>query len=159
MPVRTVSTWLTQFERKSCVVAAVVAEDLQWLLLGVGGIECRLDRGILRHVAGPARRRTHPRGGGASHPQRGRRTDRRRSRACYGSPFELPDTVTPGHRVGRAGDYIETDDAQINTVVLVGATGFEPVTSSVSANSGEALCNSSFSQVAFNRRRQSYAFS
>jgi hypothetical protein len=36
--------------------------------------------------------------------------------------------------------------------VLVGATGFEPVTSSVSANGGEALCYASFSQVAANRR-------
>jgi hypothetical protein len=37
-------------------------------------------------------------------------------------------------------------------VCLVGATGFEPVTSSVSANGGEALCGSPFPQVAANRR-------
>jgi hypothetical protein len=38
-------------------------------------------------------------------------------------------------------------------VYLVGATGFEPVTSSVSANNGEPLCQELFSQVAANRRR------
>jgi hypothetical protein len=37
----------------------------------------------------------------------------------------------------------------------VGATGFEPVTSSVSANNGEPLCYTSFPQVASNRRRRS----
>ena len=36
---------------------------------------------------------------------------------------------------------------------MVGATGFEPVTSSMSANSGEALCYPPFPQVAFNRRQ------
>jgi hypothetical protein len=36
--------------------------------------------------------------------------------------------------------------------MMVGATGFEPVTSSVSANSGEPLCYPPFSQVAVNRR-------
>jgi hypothetical protein len=41
------------------------------------------------------------------------------------------------------------------SVVLVGATGFEPVTSSVSANSGEALCGPPFSQVAVDRRGRS----
>ena len=35
---------------------------------------------------------------------------------------------------------------------MVGATGFEPVTSSVSANRGEALCYPSLSQVASDRR-------
>jgi hypothetical protein len=34
----------------------------------------------------------------------------------------------------------------------VGATGFEPVTSSVSANSGEALCYTPFSQVGSDRK-------
>jgi hypothetical protein len=43
--------------------------------------------------------------------------------------------------------------------VLVGATGFEPVTPSVSANGGEALCGRSFSQVVANRKQGSYAFS
>jgi hypothetical protein len=42
---------------------------------------------------------------------------------------------------------------------LVGATGFEPVTSSVSANGREALCGSPFPQVATNRKWRSYAFS
>jgi hypothetical protein len=42
------------------------------------------------------------------------------------------------------------------SVVLVGATGLEPVTSSVSANNGEALCYPSLSQVGLNRRRRSY---
>jgi hypothetical protein len=37
--------------------------------------------------------------------------------------------------------------------LMVGATGFEPVTSSVSANNGEALCYPPFLQVAFNRRQ------
>ena len=37
--------------------------------------------------------------------------------------------------------------------LLVGATGFEPVTSSLSANTGEALCQAPLSQVALNRRR------
>jgi hypothetical protein len=40
-----------------------------------------------------------------------------------------------------------------------GATGFEPVTSSVSANGGEALCGSPFPQLAADRRRRGYAFS
>ena len=35
---------------------------------------------------------------------------------------------------------------------VVGATGFEPPSSSVSANSGEALCGSPFPQVTANRR-------
>jgi hypothetical protein len=35
----------------------------------------------------------------------------------------------------------------------------EPVTSSVSANGGEALCGSPFAQVATNRQWRSYAFS
>jgi hypothetical protein len=37
-------------------------------------------------------------------------------------------------------------------VWLVGATGFEPVTSSVSANNGEPLCSTPFSQVAPDRK-------
>jgi hypothetical protein len=44
-------------------------------------------------------------------------------------------------------------------VYLVGATGFEPVTPSVSANGGDALCGWPFSQVTADRRGQSYAFS
>jgi hypothetical protein len=39
--------------------------------------------------------------------------------------------------------------------VLVGATGFEPVTSSVSVNAGLPLCNPAFSQVVADRRGQS----
>ena len=35
---------------------------------------------------------------------------------------------------------------------VVGATGFEPVTSSVSANNGEPLCSAPFPQVASDRR-------
>jgi hypothetical protein len=38
------------------------------------------------------------------------------------------------------------------SVYVVGATGFEPVTSSVSANSGEALCSTPLLEVAVNRR-------
>jgi hypothetical protein len=38
---------------------------------------------------------------------------------------------------------------------LVGATGFEPVTSSVSANHREPLCGRPFSQVAPDRRGRS----
>jgi hypothetical protein len=38
-------------------------------------------------------------------------------------------------------------------VSLVGATGFEPVTSSVSANHREPLCYTPFSQVASIRKR------
>ena len=40
----------------------------------------------------------------------------------------------------------------------MGATGFEPLTSSVSANGREALCGWPFPQVAANRRCRSYAF-
>ena len=36
--------------------------------------------------------------------------------------------------------------------LMVGATGFEPVTSSVSANNGEALCYPPLSQVAADRK-------
>jgi hypothetical protein len=36
---------------------------------------------------------------------------------------------------------------------MVGATGFEPVTPSVSENHREPLCYQSFSQVTFNRRQ------
>ena len=35
---------------------------------------------------------------------------------------------------------------------VVGTTGFEPVTSSVSANRGEALCSTPLLEVAVNRR-------
>jgi len=38
----------------------------------------------------------------------------------------------------------------------MGATGFEPVTSSVSANSREPLCGRPFSQVAPDRKGRSY---
>ena len=38
------------------------------------------------------------------------------------------------------------------SVLLVGATGFEPVTPSVSANGGEALCDPPFPHVTANRR-------
>jgi hypothetical protein len=37
--------------------------------------------------------------------------------------------------------------------LLVGATGFEPVTSSVSANHREPLCSTPFAQVTSDRRR------
>jgi len=39
--------------------------------------------------------------------------------------------------------------------LLVGATGFEPVTPSVSANHREPLCQAPFLQVASDRRGQS----
>jgi hypothetical protein len=38
---------------------------------------------------------------------------------------------------------------------VVGATGFEPVTSSVSVNAGLPLCYPPFSQLTFDRRWQS----
>jgi hypothetical protein len=41
---------------------------------------------------------------------------------------------------------------------VVGATGFEPVTSSVSAMTGEALCYPTFPQLANLRKRGSEAF-
>jgi hypothetical protein len=41
------------------------------------------------------------------------------------------------------------------SVLLVGATGFEPVTPSVSANYREPLCGWSFSQVARDRKGRS----
>jgi hypothetical protein len=39
--------------------------------------------------------------------------------------------------------------------LVVGATGFEPVTSSVSVNAGLPLCYPPFSQLTFDRRWQS----
>jgi hypothetical protein len=43
----------------------------------------------------------------------------------------------------------------MDALCLVGATGFEPVTSSVSVNEGLPLCYPPFAQVAANRRWQS----
>jgi hypothetical protein len=67
----------------------------------------------------------------------------------------LPDELVSGDESKRPGLGTRPDPQ----FYVVGATGFEPPPSSVSANGGEALCGSPFSQVAANRRCRSYAFS
>jgi hypothetical protein len=55
------------------------------------------------------------------------------------------------HRPQGHQGTVESTKALLNSTI-VGATGFEPVTSSVSAKPGEPLCYTPFSQVALNRR-------
>jgi hypothetical protein len=74
-----------------------------------------------------------------------------RSFGCLGGPAVAPVwpqatlgmTRAPPMGLRRRSDLL---------VYLVGATGFEPVTSSVSENDGEPLCYPPFPQVAVNRR-------
>ena len=62
------------------------------------------------------------------------------------------------HRTHGGRGTAESLKALLSSTV-VGATGFEPVTSFVSANNGEALCYPPLSQVALNRRQFSQVLS
>jgi hypothetical protein len=61
----------------------------------------------------------------------------------------LPDSLALGDESKRPDPETRPDLHRY----LVGATGFEPVTPSVSATHREPLCSTPFSQVASNRRR------
>jgi hypothetical protein len=63
----------------------------------------------------------------------------------------LPDELVSGNESKKPGPETRPD----LRLYLVGATGFEPVTPPVSANNGEALCGSPFSQVVADRRGRS----
>ena len=65
----------------------------------------------------------------------------------------LPMAPAPPPAPGHQGTA-ESIKALLSST-MVGATGFEPVTSSVSAKHREPLCSAPFSQVAFDRRWQS----
>jgi hypothetical protein len=57
----------------------------------------------------------------------------------------------PGHRRSLSISRTHRSTKALLNRYMVGATGFEPVTSSVSANCREPLCGRPFSQVAVNR--------
>jgi hypothetical protein len=60
----------------------------------------------------------------------------------------LPDELVSGNESKKPGPETRPD----LRLYVVGATGFEPVTSSVSAKSREPLCSEPFSQVGSDRR-------
>jgi hypothetical protein len=70
-------------------------------------------------------------------------------------PWNGPETANAVHPVHRPPNRPRTASRPafpLVSVVLVGATGFEPVTPSVSAKHREPLCYRPFSQVSSDRR-------
>ena len=63
----------------------------------------------------------------------------------------LPDELVSGNESKKPGPETRPD----LRLYVVGATGFEPVTSSVSVNAGLPLCYPPFSQLTLDRRGQS----
>jgi hypothetical protein len=70
-------------------------------------------------------------------------------------PWNGPETANAVHPVHRPPNRPRTASRPafpLVSAVLVGAAGFEPVTSSVSAKPREPLCYTPFSQVTSDRR-------